>query len=131
MGGRKVETGKLLVNRQRKENFYDTPNLFKIVLDQEDLLIMFGADVKAATAYTRKIEKIVKTKYDEGTFGGTLSQLFQQTMAIDTRAYDQDYEVHYQRGRDDKGHYLKLRLGNSMWFVLRETELAGFKKVIN
>lgn len=131
VGGRKVETGKLLVNRQRKENFYDTPNLFKIVLDQEDLLIMFGGDVKAATAFTRKIEQIVKTKYDTGTFGGTLSQLFQQTMAIDTRAYNQDYEVHYQRGRDDKGHYLKLRLGKSMWFVLRETELAGFKKVIN
>ena len=130
IGGRKVERGKLLVNRERKENFYDTPNLFKIVLDQEDLLVMFGGDVKAATAFTRKIEQIVATRYDIGTFGGTLSQLFQQTMAIDTRAYNQDYEVHYQRGRDDKGHYLKLRLGKSMWFVLRETEVAGFRKII-
>lgn len=130
IGARFVETGKLIVNRERKENFYDTPNFFKIVLDQQDLLIMFGADVKAATAFTRQIEKIVATKYDTGTFGGTLSQLFQQTMAIDTRAYNQDYEVNYKRGRDDKGHYLKLRLGESMWFVLRETELAGFKKYI-
>ena len=51
-------------------------------------------------------------------------------MAIDTRAYNQDYEVNYKRGRDDTGHYLKLRLGESMWFVLRETQLAGFQKII-
>jgi hypothetical protein len=130
IGGRMVESGKLIVNRERKENFYDTPNLFKIVLDQQDLLIMFGADVKAATAFTRQIEKIVATKYDTGTFGGTLSQLFQQTMAIDTRAYNQDYEVNYKRGRDDTGHYLKLRLGESMWFVLRDTQLVGVQKII-
>ena len=130
VGGRTIESGKLIVNRERRENFYDTPNLFKIVLDQADLLTMFGADVKAAAAFTRKIEQIVATKYESGTFGGTLSQLFQQTMAIDTRAYNQDYEVHYKRGEDDKGHYLKLRLGESMWFVLRDTELAGFKKYI-
>ena len=130
IGGRMVESGKLIVNRERKENFYDTPNLFKIVLDQADLLNMFGADVKAATAFTRQIENIVATKFDTGTFGGTLSQLFQQTMAIDTRAYNQDYEVNYKRGSDDKGYYLKLRLGESMWFVLRETQLAGFQKII-
>jgi hypothetical protein len=131
IGDRKVESGKLIVNRERKENFYDTPNLFKIVLDQQDLLTMFGADVRAATAFTRQIEIIVDTKYDTGTFGGTLSQLFQQTMAIDTRAYNQDYEVNYKRGMDDTGHYLKLRLGESMWFVLRDTQLAGFQKIIN
>ena len=130
VGGRRVEFGKMIVMRERKQNFYDTPNLFKIVLDQADLLIMFGGDVKAAAAFTRQIEKIVATKFDTGTFGGTLSQLFQQTMAIDTRAYNQEYEVHYRRGADDKGHYLKLRLGESMWFVLRETELAGFQKII-
>ena len=130
VGGRKVESGKLIVNRERKENFYDTPNLFKIVLDQADLLIMFGADVKAATAFARQIEIIVDTQYADGTFGGTLSQLFQQTMAIDTRAYNQDYEVNYKRGEDDTGFYLKLRLGESMWFVLRNTQLAGFQKII-
>jgi len=58
------------------------------------------------------------------------SFIYQQTMAIDTRAYNQDYEVNYKRGRDDTGHYLKLRLGESMWFVLRETQLAGFQKII-
>ena len=130
IGGRLVETGKLIVNRERKENFYDTPNFFKIVLDQADLLIMFGADVKAAAAFTRQIEIIVDTKFDTGTFGGTLSQLFQQTMAIDTRAYNQDYEVNYKRGADDKGYYLKLRLGESMWFVLRQTRLVGTDKII-
>jgi hypothetical protein len=130
IGGHTVESGKLIVNRERKENFYDTPNLFKIVLDQADLLIMFGADVKAATAFARQIEIIVDTQYADGTFGGTLSQLFQQTMAIDTRAYNQDYEVNYKRGEDDTGFYLKLRLGESMWFVLRNTQLAGFQKII-
>ena len=131
IGGRTVEEGKLLVERQRKENFYDTPNLFKIKLDQEDLLIMFGGDVKAATAFTRKIENIVETKYRKGSFGGTLKQLFQQTMAIDTRAYNQAYEVNYKRGSDEKGKYLKIRLGESMWLVLRETELAGLKKIVH
>lgn len=131
VGDRKVESGKLIVERERKENFYDTPNLFKIVLDQQDLLIMFGADVRAAAVFTKKIEDIVATKYAKGTFGGTLSQLFQQTIAIDTRAYNQKYEVSYKRGTDDKGMYLKLKLGESMWFILRETELAGLQKIIH
>lgn len=131
VGSRSVETGKIVLKRERKKNFYDTPNRFKMTLDQEDLLIMFGADVKAAAVFTKMIEDVVKTKYKKGTFGNNLSQLFLQTIALDTRAYDEDYETTYKRGRDDKGHYLKIKLaGDKMWFTLRETELAGFQKII-
>ncbi|MBT4520675.1 MAG: hypothetical protein HOC23_11785 [Halieaceae bacterium] len=128
--GREVEEGKIVLIRERKDNFYTTPNLFKVTLDQQDLLIMFASDPKAIAAFTKKIEDVVKTKYGKGSFGGTLSQLFQQTMAIDTRAYGQEYEVSYKRGQDNKGHFLRIKLAESMWFTLRETELAGFQKNI-
>ncbi|MDG2088191.1 MAG: hypothetical protein P8J68_05565 [Arenicellaceae bacterium] len=131
IGNRKVESGKLIVNRQRKENFYDTPNLFKISLNEEELSIMFLGDLKAVAAFTKVIEDTVTTKYERNTYGGNRTQLFQQTMALDTRAYNQDYEIHYERGFDDLGNYLKIRLAETMWFVLRDTQLAGFKKTAN
>jgi hypothetical protein len=126
-----IESGKLIVNRQRKENFYDTPNLFKISLNEVELLTMFLGDLKAVAAFTKVIEDTVTTKYERHTYGGNRTQLFQQTMALDTRAYNQDYEIHYERGFDDLGNYLKIRLAETMWFVLRDTQLAGFKKTAN
>lgn len=80
---------------------------------------MFGGDPKAVAKFVSEIEKIVKTKYESGTYGHTLSQLFQQTIAIDTRQYNHEYDIKYKRGKDEDGPYLMIRLGESMWFYLR------------
>ena len=122
--GQLVEKGKWIVNRQRRENFYDdVPNLFKVTLDKQDLLIMTaGGGLTALAALTKQIEDVVNTEYAPGTFGHTRRQLFQQTIALDTRQYGQDYEVTYQRGEDDNGKFVKIRMGDSSysWLVLRE-----------
>lgn len=118
-GGNFTEEGKLVVKRERKENFYDTPNLFKVELDKEDLTILSVGGEKTQAAFVKQIEDTVKKKYSKGSFGHTQKQLFSQTMAIDTRAYNEEYELSYKRGEDIYGHYLKIKLGESMWFTLR------------
>ena len=117
-----VEKGKWILNRDRKEDFYeDVPNRFVVTLDQKDLLIMAaGGGPKAMAAFTKQIEDVVNTEYGPGTFGHNVKQLFQQTIALDTRAYGQDYEITYERGSDENGNFLKIKLASNMWFMLRE-----------
>ena len=117
-----VEKGKWILNRDRKEGFYeDVPNGFEVTLDQQDLLIMVaGGGPKAVAALTKQIEDVVTTEYGPGTWGHNIKQLFQQTIALDTRAYGQDYEITYKRGRDENGNFLKIKLASNMWFTLRK-----------
>ena len=117
-----VEKGKWILNRDRKEDFYeDVPNGFEVTLDQQDLLIMVaGGGPKAMAAFTKQIEDVVTTEYGPGTWGHNIKQLFQQTIALDTRAYGQDYEITYERGKDENGNFLKIKLASNMWFMLRE-----------